>query len=238
MKQCTVIGGGRIGSFFTDVLSGSLITRDSGVLMSEGPIIVCVRNADLESIIESIPKNRQKDLVFIQNGMIHPLLKRLGVEDSTCGILYFAIETKGALPVDGGNSVFTGIHSDWMVAGLKIADVEARSVSKQEFLKEMGIKLIWNSIFGLLGEVYQKNVGQIVQSHALEINELAVELSEIMASQFQLALPENLTEWLISYAEKVSFYKTRASEWEYRNGWFLSVKESPLHVALSRQIGK
>jgi ketopantoate reductase len=238
MKHCTVIGGGRIGSFFADVLSASLITRDSGVLMREGPIILCVRNADLESVIKSIPPKRQNDLVFIQNGMIHPLLSRLGVHDSTCGILYFAIETRGAPPVDGGSSVFTGLHSDWMVAGLKVAGVQARSVSKQEYLTEMAIKLIWNSIFGLLGEVYQKNVGQIVEAHALEIKELSKELSEIIAREFQLALPEDLSERLISYAKKVNFYKTRATEWEYRNGWFLSIKKSPLHAALSRQIGK
>jgi ketopantoate reductase len=238
MKNISVIGAGRIGHFFAQVFNASLVTRNTGTIANEGPIIVCVRNAHLEAVVKAIPKPRREDLVFIQNGMIDPLLDKQGIGHSTRGILYFAIESKGATPVDGGGTVFTGIHALRMVAGLKPAGIHASQVSQLDFQREMSIKLLWNSIFGLLGEVYQSDVGQLLRHHASEIVILTNELSEILASELHIDLPPNLIDILTTYAEKVSFYKTRASEWEYRNGWFLSVKQTSLHQALSRQIGK
>lgn len=40
---------------------------------------MCTRNDDLASIIEGCPGARRRDLVFLQNGMLDPLLARHGL---------------------------------------------------------------------------------------------------------------------------------------------------------------
>jgi hypothetical protein len=52
-----------------------------------GPIYICTRNDDLESIIEKTPMNRREDLVFLQNGMLASFLQEKGLEKNTQGIL-------------------------------------------------------------------------------------------------------------------------------------------------------
>jgi hypothetical protein len=52
-----------------------------------GPIFICTRNDDLESIIEKTPMNRREDLVFLQNGMLATFLQGKGLEKNTQGIL-------------------------------------------------------------------------------------------------------------------------------------------------------
>ena len=66
-----------------------------------GPIYVCTRNNDLESIIEATPENRKEDLVFIQNGILSEYLKTKRLEDNTQALIYFAISKKGDAPIDG-----------------------------------------------------------------------------------------------------------------------------------------
>jgi hypothetical protein len=51
-----------------------------------GPIYICTRNDDLESIIEKTPINRREDLVFLQNGMLASFLQGKGLEKNTQGI--------------------------------------------------------------------------------------------------------------------------------------------------------
>lgn len=234
----TVVGGGRIGSFFAKLTHASLVTRTEGQLQVSGPILVCVRGDDLEGLISETPLDRRKDLVFIQNGMIDDLLRKWDLEASTRGILYFAIESRGSSPVDGGETVFSGDYGPWLVSILHSANIGAKEVSRVEFNREMGRKLIWNSVFGLLGEAYGTSVGQTLDHHREEIRGLVHELQSVFENATSIALGADLEEQLVSYAKKVTFYQSRASEWSWRNGWFLKQEETSLHKQLSLRIGK
>lgn len=102
----TIIGGGRIGSFLFESNSklDTLITRSAPKEISEngsGPIYVCTRNDDLNSVITSTPQTRRSDLVFLQNGILENLLTHHGLNDNTQGLIYFAISKKGETPIDG-----------------------------------------------------------------------------------------------------------------------------------------
>ncbi|MEI8025057.1 MAG: hypothetical protein WCI18_01795 [Pseudomonadota bacterium] len=237
-EHVTVVGGGRIGTFLANLTEASVVTRQHGELQSTGPILVCVRNNDLEGVILRTPIERRQDLIFLQNGMIDSLLDSLGMQDSTRGILYFAIESKGGDVVDGGGSVFCGAYAPWLVSVLQEAKIGAKVVTPEEFQKEMGRKLIWNSVFGLLGQVYQKDVGQILDQHRSEFQILLSELQSVFESTKKMSLGDDLEQALTAYALKVSHYHSRASEWEWRNGWFLTRMPTPLHSQLSLKIGK
>jgi len=99
-----IVGGGRIGEMMfeangqKDVL---LRSRDDQLPAGSGPIYVATRNNDLEAIIEKTPENRREDLVFLQNGMLAPYLKKKGLLMNTQGLIYFAVSKKGEKPIDG-----------------------------------------------------------------------------------------------------------------------------------------
>eukprot|EP00889_Picochlorum_renovo_P008214 jgi/Picre1/35244/NNA_002706.t1 len=57
------------------VKRGEAIVPDGEV--KKGPIVVCTRNDDLESIVEGTPADRREDLVFIQNGELQGMVERL-----------------------------------------------------------------------------------------------------------------------------------------------------------------
>ena len=234
----TVVGGGRVGTFLALLTQASVVTRLQGDLQPTGPIIVCVRNDELQGVILRTPIERRKDLIFIQNGMIDSLLELQGLEGATRGILYFAIESKGGDVVDGGGSAFCGDYAPWLVSVLQEAKIDANVVTREVFQKEMGKKLIWNSIFGLLGQAYEINVGQTLDQHHFEFQALAAELQRVFESATKLSLGSDLEQSLTDYAIKVSHYHCRASEWEWRNGWFLRSMPTPIHSQLSLKIGK
>jgi ketopantoate reductase len=238
VEPVTIVGGGRVGCFFAAIADATPVTRHHGALQAKGPVLVCVRNNDLEGVILSTPTERRKDLIFIQNGMIDSLLQNHGLDKATRGILYFAIEEKGGKIVDGGGSVFCGDYAPWLVSLLQGASVDAKVVVRDRFTSEMGRKLIWNSVFGVLGEVYQINVAQTLDSHRDEFRALVAELKGVFESSTKIALGDDLEQALTDYAAKVSHYRCRASEWGWRNGWFLDKNSTPLHSQLSLKIGK
>lgn len=44
---------------------------------------VCTRNDDLENVISRTPASRRQDLVFLQNGVLGPLLEKHGLAENT-----------------------------------------------------------------------------------------------------------------------------------------------------------
>lgn len=44
---------------------------------------VCTRNDDLEDVISRTPPGRREDLVFLQNGVLGPLLEKHGLAKNT-----------------------------------------------------------------------------------------------------------------------------------------------------------
>lgn len=123
----TIIGGGRIGEHLynsnkqSDVFVNS---RDSAIPCGSGPIYVCTRNNDLEAIIEKTPQERREDLVFLQNGMLTNYLKSKGLESNTQALIYYAISSKGATPIDG----MTDLNPEGLTAvtGKWASDFDAR----------------------------------------------------------------------------------------------------------------
>ena len=111
-----VIGNGRVGSYIASLSGARVYTRNDPLVdFNEGPIVVATRNDDLASIIPNIPKERMVDLVFIQNGMYLTELESLGVANPTLLLIYFAIQSKGDRPVDGGGTLVTGKYSNIFV---------------------------------------------------------------------------------------------------------------------------
>lgn len=90
--QEVVIGNGRIGSLLArapDMKECIVVKRGENIPgEGSGPIYVCTRNDDLNSIVERTPANRRPDLVFIQNGMIQTFLEEKNLQNNTQALVW------------------------------------------------------------------------------------------------------------------------------------------------------
>ena len=104
-----IVGGGRVGEMLRGAGGG-----DDGVVgrggqipeMHEGlesfPVYVCVPTSELENVIRSCPQSKLDDLVFVQDGMIEPILKKYALcgNENTQMLPYFTLFSKGGRPQD------------------------------------------------------------------------------------------------------------------------------------------
>ena len=97
------------------------------------PILVAVRNDDLDEVVEKVPSQRRGDLVFVQNGMIRPWLAERRLAESTRGLLFFAAPKIGVPIQPGGASIFHGPKAEAVVAWFQQLGLEAQEVSGQAF---------------------------------------------------------------------------------------------------------
>lgn len=253
MATWTIIGAGRIGNALAErsrqkQRDVQVLTRqdDWQVLAKAGkaPILVCTRNDDLDNVLQRVPKSRHHDLVFIQNGMIRPWLARHALHEATRGLLFFAVQTRGA-PIDTGPpSPFHGRHAAAVVAELRALDIPAEEVSATDFAQWELEKLLWNCVFGLLCTAYDMTVGQVLEAHREEVVELATELLDVGQSALMADAPMDkgavLTR-LLQYSLAIPHNRAAIREWTWRNGWFVSEasrqgRPLPLHTRLCASV--
>jgi ketopantoate reductase len=234
-RTIEVIGAGRIGVGLCerDPSRFSLIDRERGWerldVEAGTPILLAVRNDDLDAVIAKVPAHRRDDLVFVQNGMLRPYLAARGLEGATRGLLFLAVPQRGAAIEPGGESPFFGPHAQTMVDAFLAAELPARCVDAQSFAAIELEKLLWNSCFGLLCEAHESDVGTIVRERFADLRELVAELLQIGAPALGVSLAlDPLVERLAAYSLSIPSYRGAVKEWPWRNGWF---------VELARELG-
>lgn len=233
MMKVTIIGAGRIGTMFSRLSDFDvelvLLRRGETDILDSGPIIVCTRNNDLQTVLSFIPINRRRDLIFVQNGMLQSWLVDHNLHDVSQALLYVAVSTIGQDPVDGQRSVVTGPQSEMFKWIMQTLDLSCTIVNKETYTNEMVEKYLWNCTFGLLCQVYDCSVGRLVQERKIEIETLTVELLQIceIELQFSLSTPErkDLIERLCAYSRSIFDYKGAVKEWDWRNGWLIKTQK-------------
>lgn len=247
-----VIGAGRVGTGLRDAavaagVSCSLVSRVSGWEALDEvlgvPVLVAVRNDDLEVVLERVPAHRRPDLVFIQNGMVRPWLRSHALVGATRGLLFFAVPTRGAAIEPGGASPFCGPRAAHVVHWLGQLGVPAQEVDWARFSAAELEKLIWNSAFGLLCQVHDADVGTVVTEHRGELGDLVRELAAVGRAAMGVELPHDyLMDRLCDYSASIPTYKGSVKEWRWRNGWFDQVaaryrRQTPVHRSMLQGIG-
>ena len=249
-----------------------LVRRDDPIPPSDDPnfplgtpVVVCTRNDALNAVLDKTPRERRKDLVFVQNGMLQPWLAQknldTGSEAATQILVFFAVAAKGEPPVDGvtdadpqGLTAAHGRHAEAFArrlcgsGGLSCRVLASRAAFDAAALE----KLVWISAFMLVGARHGGGVtvGEVEGGHAEEVAALVRELAAGGARALSLppgALPEpeRLVEKLRAYARSVAHFPTAVKEFEWRNGWFweLSKKSEggedpfPTHSRLLKEVG-
>jgi hypothetical protein len=247
-----VIGMGRVGQGIRrcaerNGVGINCIDRESGwealVTEPDGSVLVTTNAGDLVEVVGRVPSSRLADLVFIQNGMIDPVLDRLGLSENTRGLLYFAVPRRGLDPQPGGDSIFAGLHADSMCNWFHSIELGANAVSGAEFQAEMMSKLIWNCVFGLLCDVHQCSVGRLVEAHRSDIDALIGELARVSNTAVGTRLSkEQVSAALCAYSMSIPDYTGTLKQWIWRNGWFVEASAAhalqiPLHAELLGRVG-
>ena len=245
-----VIGGGRIGGLLAGIDNGQLIRRGDPMVLTAGPIIICTRNDDLRPVLEQLPgmnawwdggsvPPRASDLVFVQNGMLEAFFEEAQLSESsgiqvTKALLYFAVSTRGAEPVDGGRSVVTGPQAQAVAELLAQANLRCTVVDAERYQLEMVEKYLWNCVFGLLCQRYECTVGEVVERHRESIAALIDEmLDQLEQAALDWSFPENLSvrsatctaeraelvERMCEYSVSIAAYRGAVKEWQWRNGY-------------------
>ena len=248
-NQISIVGAGRIGQAFTkignqDGIDVVLLRRGDMTILPTGPIVVCTRNDDLQTVIDWVPSGRRRDLIFVQNGMLQTWLEQQNLNSATQALLYIAVARAGDEPVDGARSVVTGSRSADVIDLMKALNLSCRAVTKSQFLLEMLEKLLWNCVFGLLCQAYDISVGEVVEGHREQVSTLTIELLKVACTALKLEIPslaeqEALIERLCDYSLTIANYKGAVKEWKWRNGWFWDRQndDESLHAALLTQAG-
>ncbi len=227
-----IIGAGRIGTALSAINGAALVRRGEQIPEGSGPIIVCTRNNDLAGVVQATPAHRRSDLVFVQNGMLSTWLASRGLAESTQALLYFAVSSVGAQPVDGGRSVVTGPHAAALCELLAAGGLACRAVSRSAFRGEMVEKFLWNCVFGLLCQRHDATVGAIVSAHHDEVTALTAELLGVCDRALggvPLSIAP-LVQRLCDYSTSIADYRGAVKEWPWRNGWLVEQERSTLHT--------
>ncbi len=252
MAHWTVIGAGRIGGALQARAAQhhrplTLLGRhdDWQALQAPpgAPILVCTRNDDLPAVLARVPVARHGDLVFVQNGMLRPWLAAHGLADATRGLLFFAVQRRGA-PLDlGPPSPFCGPHAAAVVAELSALDVPAEVVDRPTFAAWELEKLLWNCIFGLLCQAHACAVGDVLTAHAAELGALTAELLPVAARALDVPVDAAaVLAGLVAYSAAIADNRAAVKEWPWRNGWFVAEAERqgvalPVHARLCQLAG-
>ncbi|ESW14107.1 hypothetical protein PHAVU_008G253700 [Phaseolus vulgaris] len=236
VAPAVIVGGGRVGRALQDMGTGGdlLVRRGESVPLDfEGPIFVCTRNDDLESVLQSTPPSRWKDLVFFQNGMVEAWLERKGLRDANQVLAYFAVSKVGEAPVDGRTDTnpegLTAAYGNWasvVASRLEAGGLSCKVLDKEAFQKQMLEKLIWICSVMLVGARHGGvSVGVVEKEFRTELSSLITELASAAASEKGLTFEEAMEERLCAYSRAVAHFPTAVKEFKWRNGWFYALSE-------------
>lgn len=244
---CTIIGGGRIGSLLEKGGESLLLKRGDKIPSeNEGtPILIATRNDSLDKIIQECPKNRLKDLVFLQNGYLDGFLAERGLSENTQALLYLSVPALGVDPVDGITTVnpegltgATGIHAQAFASRLNSLGLKCNVLTAEEYKPAMFEKLIWISTYMLVGVAKGcKSVGEAGSDHKDLVEQVIKELVKAVSAKEGIKFQDGYVERLAAYTTVVADFPCGVKEFEWRNQYFYKLGDEacPTHNKLLRE---
>eukprot|EP00587_Corethron_hystrix_P007048 CAMPEP_0113298916 /NCGR_PEP_ID=MMETSP0010_2-20120614/1159_1 /TAXON_ID=216773 ORGANISM="Corethron hystrix, Strain 308" /NCGR_SAMPLE_ID=MMETSP0010_2 /ASSEMBLY_ACC=CAM_ASM_000155 /LENGTH=287 /DNA_ID=CAMNT_0000152045 /DNA_START=180 /DNA_END=1043 /DNA_ORIENTATION=- /assembly_acc=CAM_ASM_000155 len=244
----TVIGGGRIGNMLMDSAGpeDKLLKRGDVVdANGAGPVFIATRNDSLQAIVDECPEGRRKDLVFLQNGYLDNFLEKNGLGENTQSLLFVAVTSLGADPIDGITSVnpegltaATGEHAEALKERLASVDMKCNVLSPEEYRPAMFEKLIWISTYMLVGAAKEcESVGEAGSEHTDLVSSVISELVAAVSAKEGIEFKEGTIERLAAYTDVVTNFPCAVKEFEWRNQYFFDLGDEacPTHNGLLRE---
>lgn len=200
-----IVGAGRVGHVLAR--AGGTLVRRGEPIPAGSPIVVCTRNDDVDAVIAATPAASRANLVFVQNGILRPILDRWGLRSATVGVLYFAAADRSGDAVAGPPSLFAGPNASILIATLRRLGLPAER--SRDIDGDVARKLLWNVIYGVLGEAHEVPVGEVPEA---DVRQLVEELAPVLG-----VAPD--ADPLLAYAASIPDYRASVKEWRWRNGY-------------------
>jgi len=229
-----VVGAGRIGMALQqgapeEVL---LVDRATGWEALDAPpgepVVLAVRNDDLDSVLERVPARRRHDLVFVQNGALRTFLAERGLGGAARGVLYVLAERAGPAPV-ARTSYVCGPHAPRVARVFSSAGMPAVAVDRAAFGVHELEKLVWLTAYAPLCEALALPVGTVDDAVPDALAELLAELGSVVAAAWDTTVPDTLLERAVGWSEAIPHYRAAVKEWPWRNGW-IDAEAARLHL--------
>ena len=227
---CTIVGKGRIGLMLRELVPNSALIGRGEEIPAGNPIIVATRCDDLDDVVQRVKQEARDKLIFVQNGMLHSWLERNQLQNSTQALLYVAVSSRGAKPVDGGRTVVTGPYAGFLQSIFAKGGLQCQVIEKQRYQKELVEKYVWNCGFGLLCSYFSCSVGDVVSNHREEADALLWELARDTAQLVGCDIERSVCERLCAYSLSIYEYKGSVKEWNWRNGWLWDRVQGAKHA--------
>ena len=221
-----IVGKGRVGtglSLLDEKIK--LLGREAELtelkgLSEDDLVFLCTRNDSLDHLFQQIPSETHKNIVLVQNGMLSPFVSSLKHSIAGRAILYFAVSKKGEKPLPGGDTLVNGSQSKLISDFFSGLDIPNKLVSDEELEKVEMEKLLWNSVMGLFGDVYDEDVASTLNRWP-EVENVLDELLPMIEEDTGLSFDKKgLYHSLKNYSQEVSHFSARIKEWDWRNEWF------------------
>ncbi len=219
-----VVGAGRIGMALQqgapeEVLLVDRTTGWEALDAPQGePIVLAVRNDDLDAVLERVPARRRTDLVFVQNGALRAYLTERGLGGAARGVLYVLAERAGPAPI-ARTSYFSGPHAPRVARVFSGAGFPAEAVDRATCGVRELEKLVWLATYGALCEALALTVGTVGEAVPDALAELLAELGVVVGAAWDMPVPDTLLEHAVAWSEAIPHYRTAVKEWPWRNGW-------------------
>lgn len=190
-----VIGMGEVGRRLAGALSRAgrvvrPVSRNAGWPEAvderdRSPRIVAVREEQLQAVLERTPPGLRERLVLVQNGFLEAVHGSLA--EVTRGLIYFT--AKGDFFRILCPSLFHGPLARELARALCRGGIAAEELTdRDEFLREMIVKGIWNAIVGLPLAVHDVELTTYLSRHADELDRLADESARAAGAEYGVEL--------------------------------------------------
>lgn len=226
-----LVGAGRIGTALRDAAAAAgdpvgVVSRDRGWELLDGPpddpILLCVRNDDLDAVIARVPARRRADLVFAQNGALRDYLASRGLAGNTRALLYFAVAARGDGLSPGRTSWTTGPHAAATAHFLLRCGLAAEAVDWARFGGYELEKLAWLVVFGALCDRHGETVGEVAERRVPEVLALTDDVRRVGRVVMNVDLP---LDWMVhrlcDYSRSIPTFRASSKEPAWRHGWVL-----------------
>lgn len=221
-ERAWIIGMGEVGRRIADALAHDglevvPVTRATSLAPAAsdqpGLRVVCVREDDLPGILDALGEVPPSELVTVQNGWMRDLVP----SGSTRALIWFT--SKGDFYRPLRPTPVTGPAAHRIVTALSRSDIPARAVDPSEFDPLDADKMGFNCVVGLPLAVHGVSLGEYLEHHSHEAEQVFSEALDICCEALQCPRPDNAWRDFQSSVEPLGWVRTStAKALRWRNG--------------------
>ncbi len=180
------------------------------------PRLVAVREEDLAEVLARLGTGLRDRTILVQNGFLEAVHGDLG--EVTRGLIYFT--SKGDFFEVLCDSPFFGPFAQPLVEALNGAELSAEIiVDRQEFLRAMIAKGIWNVVVGLPLAVHRLDLGAYLSSRSHEFRALVDESARAAGAAYECDVDsETVATKILETTERLGWVGGGTKALPWRNG--------------------